>query len=136
MFRFEHLKRSLQCSYQTQYQTTKWILKLSIPSRMISGSNWENLKHIKLQPNPIYPYAYKKNLHHRCYIVSSTPHYIIIAALHRQQCSVSSTLHHSVNAALKNGADILAELCHAIQSFIREFCPITNSILIQIGNHL
>ena len=24
---------------------------LSIPSSIISGSNWENLKHIKLQPN-------------------------------------------------------------------------------------
>ena len=27
------------------------VLKLSIPSSIISGSNWENLKHIELQPN-------------------------------------------------------------------------------------
>ena len=44
-------KRPLQCSYQTQYQTMKLVLKLSIPSSIISGLNWENLKHIKLQPN-------------------------------------------------------------------------------------
>ena len=56
-------KRPLQCSYlHTQYQTMKWILKLSIPSSIISGSKWEILKHIKeLQPN--LPYAYKRRLH-------------------------------------------------------------------------
>ena len=56
-------KRPLECSYlHTQYQTMKWILKLSIPSSIISGSKWEILKHIKeLQPN--LPYAYKRRLH-------------------------------------------------------------------------
>ena len=44
-------KRPLQCSYETHYQAMKWVLKLSIPSSIISGSNWENLKHIELQPN-------------------------------------------------------------------------------------
>ena len=77
--RFRILKRPLQCSYQTQYQTMKWVLKLSIPSSMISGSNSENLKHTKLQPNPIYPYAYKKS-------TSSMLHCIINAALHYHRC--------------------------------------------------
>ena len=27
----------------------KWVLKLSLPSNIISGSNWENLKHIYFQ---------------------------------------------------------------------------------------
>ena len=49
--RFRMLKRPLQCSCQMQYQTMKWVLKLIIPSSIISGSNWENLKHIGLQPN-------------------------------------------------------------------------------------
>ena len=34
---------------KTQYQIAKWVLKLSIPSRIISGSNWKNLEHIELQ---------------------------------------------------------------------------------------
>ena len=29
----------------------KWVLKLSISSSIILGPNWENLKHIELQPN-------------------------------------------------------------------------------------
>ena len=45
------LKRPLQCSYQTQYQSKKWVLKLSIPASIISCSNWEYLKHFELQPN-------------------------------------------------------------------------------------
>ena len=36
---------------QTQYRTMKWVLKLCIPSSLILGSNWENFKHIELQPN-------------------------------------------------------------------------------------
>ena len=44
-------KRPLQCSYQTQYQTEKGVLKLTIPSSTISGSNWENLRDIELQLN-------------------------------------------------------------------------------------
>ena len=49
----------LQCSYQTQYQTVKWVFKLSMPSSIISGSNWETLKRIELQPN-LPAYAYKQ----------------------------------------------------------------------------
>ena len=49
----------MQCSYQTQYQTVKWVFKLSMPSSIISGSNWETPKHIELQPN-LPAYAYKQ----------------------------------------------------------------------------
>ena len=49
----------LQCSYQTQYQTVKWVFKLSMPSSIISGSNWETLKRTELQPN-LPAYAYKQ----------------------------------------------------------------------------
>ena len=45
------LKRPLQGSYQTQHQSKKWVLKLSIPASIISGSNWEYLKKFELQPN-------------------------------------------------------------------------------------
>ena len=38
----------------------KLILKLSIPSSIISGSNWENLI---LRFNTLYPYAYKKRMY-------------------------------------------------------------------------
>ena len=62
MFKFEHLKRPLQCSYQTQFQTMKWVWKLSIPLSIISGSNWENPKHIELQPNLPVCLSKKKSL--------------------------------------------------------------------------
>ena len=48
----------MQCSYQTQYQTMKWVFKLSIPSSVISGSNWEILSILSF--NPIYRMLYKK----------------------------------------------------------------------------
>ena len=52
----------MQCSYQTQYQTMKWVLELSIPSSIISDSNWENLKHIEFQPN--LPICLYKRVYH------------------------------------------------------------------------
>ena len=37
------------------------VLELNIQSSIISGSNWENLKYVELQPN--LPYAYKKRVY-------------------------------------------------------------------------
>ena len=49
MFKFEYLKETIGITVfiSNANQTMKLVLKFSIPS----GSNWENLKHIELQPN-------------------------------------------------------------------------------------
>ena len=49
-----------------QYQSMKWVLKLSTSLSIISDLNWENLKHNKLQPNlPLYLYKKKSVDHER-----------------------------------------------------------------------
>ena len=58
MFEFEYLKETIAVFLSKVISDHKWVLKLSIPSNIISGSNWENLKHIEL--HPIFPYAHKK----------------------------------------------------------------------------
>ena len=57
----------MQYSYQTQYQTMKWVFKLSIPSSVISGSNCEILSIIDLQPNlPVWLYKKGNVLDKNC----------------------------------------------------------------------
>ena len=52
MFKFEHLKETIIAVFiSSAILGHEMILKLSIPSSIISGSNWENLKHIELQSN-------------------------------------------------------------------------------------
>ena len=59
MFKFEHLKETIIAVFiSSAILGHEMILKLSIPSSIISGSNWENLKLLSF--NPIYSYAYKK----------------------------------------------------------------------------
>ena len=51
MFKFEHLKETIAVFISNAVSDHEISLKLSILSSIISGSNWENLKHIEFQPN-------------------------------------------------------------------------------------
>ena len=57
MLKFEYLKETIAVFISNATSDHEMILKLSIPSSIISGSNWENLKHVELQPN--LPISYR-----------------------------------------------------------------------------
>ena len=62
------LRKPLQCSCQAQFSIKcsnsisdhEISFEIKHTIKYNSGSNWENLKHIELQP--IYPYAFKKRV--------------------------------------------------------------------------
>ena len=51
MFKFEHLKETIAVFISNAISDHEMNFKISIPSNIILCSNWENLKHIELQPN-------------------------------------------------------------------------------------
>ena len=51
MFKFEYLKETIAVFLSNAISDHEMSFEINITSSMISDSNWENLKHIELQPN-------------------------------------------------------------------------------------
>ena len=51
MFKFEHLKETITVFISNAISDHEMRFEISIPSSIISSSNWETIKHIELQPN-------------------------------------------------------------------------------------
>ena len=51
MFKFEYLKKTIAVFLSNAISDHEMSFEINITSSMISDSNWENLKHIELQPN-------------------------------------------------------------------------------------
>ena len=51
MFKFEYLKETIAVFLSNAISDHEMSFEINITSNMISDSNWENLKHIELQPN-------------------------------------------------------------------------------------
>ena len=51
MFKFEYLKETIAEFISNAISDHEMSFEIKLPSSIISGSNWENLKHIELQHN-------------------------------------------------------------------------------------
>ena len=81
----------------------KWVFKLSIPSNIIWGSNWENLKHIELQSN-------------------------LPACLLKKECIVSSKISKSIDILYKS-REVSSKQClkQLYFSFIHNYLNYVNT---------
>ena len=51
MFKFEHLKETIAVFISNAISDHEMSFEIKHTLSIISGSNWENLKHIELKPN-------------------------------------------------------------------------------------
>ena len=51
MFKIEYLKETIAEFISNAISDHEMSFEIKLPSSIISGSNWENPKHIELQPN-------------------------------------------------------------------------------------
>ena len=104
----------------------KWVSKLNIPSSIISGSNWENLKHIELQPTWVYWLIFYSFLIFRFYFTPPKAREIsckiwesrkIVAILHSATTITTTYMSYTIT---KN-------ICHAMMYQINQEERIVNS---------